>query len=472
MNHELHHTRVLVVEDEVIVAEDLRQRLESWSYHVTGVAYDADAAVAAAGTQNPDVVLMDVGLKGSHDGIWAAQRIIHEHDIPIVFLTAYGDNATLERVQELGPFSYVLKPAHRVELLAALNAAVLRQRYAKGNTEGSGRSGDITGRSYDGIISTDEDLIITMFNDGAERIFDLDSAEVIGKPLSTVIIEDVRGIEESLHVRETLTGLQSDGSEFRVGVSVSRLLVDEETMYTVVVWDMSRRTQAIVELRESESRLRGLTQLLQTVREQEATRISREIHDELGQSLTAIKIEVANLRQFLPDTAAVRERVKTILESFDAAVDSVHRIAAELRPSILDDLGLQAAIEWLAEDFERRTAIECECELDFGVLEPRERQSTAIFRIVQESLTNVARHSAADHVCITMVNSEGWLEFEVSDNGRGIGAEAPTDSLSLGILGMRERAAACGGSIEIEARIPRGTALKGKFPVYMHGKEP
>lgn len=213
--------------------------------------------------------------------------------------------------------------------------------------------------------------------------------------------------------------------------------------------------------RESSQALKALSERLLVVQEAERTRIAREIHDDLGQALTALKMDVVGvLEQSTPVAPPLRERV---LETLDLLVGSVRRIASELRPSILDDLGLVAAIESETRAFEERTGIECEVSLveDLSIDSTR---ASAIFRIVQEGLTNVARHSNASRVELRLRIRTRELLLEIRDNGRGLNAQDIGSARSLGLIGMRERAALVGGSVRFEGVPGRGTIVNLRIP--------
>jgi signal transduction histidine kinase len=213
---------------------------------------------------------------------------------------------------------------------------------------------------------------------------------------------------------------------------------------------------------ESERNLKGLSDRLLVVQEQERTRIAREIHDDLGQSLTALKMDVLGLLQTIqPQHATVRERV---IETLDSIVSAVQRIASELRPSILDDLGLVAAIESEARLFEERTAIECELSLPDEIeLDPN--RAAAIYRIIQEALTNVARHSNATRVELRVRRRAGELFIDVRDDGCGITAQQISDPASLGLIGISERASIIGGTVTLEGVAGRGTIVSVCIPL-------
>jgi len=217
-------------------------------------------------------------------------------------------------------------------------------------------------------------------------------------------------------------------------------------------------------LKESEEKLRRLAAYLISVREEERTHIAREIHDELGQALTGLKIDLAWLRSRLTDRTLV-ERVQSVIVRIDGAMDTVRRIATDLRPSVLDDLGLVAAVEWQAQEFERSTGIQVQLEVNAEHVELEDSCATTAFRILQETLTNVARHAQATRVHIALRVSAELLTLEVRDNGRGISKSEIASPRSLGLLGSRERAKACGGELAINGINGQGTTVSLKVPL-------
>jgi PAS domain S-box-containing protein len=231
------------------------------------------------------------------------------------------------------------------------------------------------------------------------------------------------------------------------------------------VMDVTERKRAEEELRKSHGQLRALAARLQTVREEERTRVAREIHDELGQALTAIKIDLTALvRELLADKGPAVQRSQSILKLVDDAIESVQRIATDLRPGILDDLGLAAAVEWAAEEFEARTGTKCRVSVPGADIAVHPECATALFRILQETLTNVARHAHATEVNVKLAKDNGDLSLEVQDNGQGIGEEQLAAGRSLGILGMRERALLLGGDLTIRSAPGKGTTVRVRIP--------
>ncbi|MFB3903529.1 MAG: PAS domain-containing protein [Acidobacteriota bacterium] len=216
--------------------------------------------------------------------------------------------------------------------------------------------------------------------------------------------------------------------------------------------NVTERTRAEQELQVSREDFRRLSARLESAIEEERRRIAHELHDELGQSLTALKMELARIAEDQRQVPSLFGGLHSVLEMIGSCVEAVRRISQELRPAILDHLGLGAAVEWHAGEFQKRTGIICELQSDLDVSDLHGEVSMALFRIIQEALTNVARHSGASRAIVCLGRSPAGLSIAIRDNGRGLDLTALHSSSSLGILGMRERAARLGGSFSIRSR--------------------
>lgn len=246
---------------------------------------------------------------------------------------------------------------------------------------------------------------------------------------------------------------------------------DNSVRLSGVMVDITESKHVEAQLKNSNEKLRALSASLQSAREAEGTRIAREIHDELGSTLTSLRWELESFDKLISapgkesQLGGLREKVAGVLGLTDTMISSVRRIASELRPSVLDDLGLMEAIEWETQHFQTRTGIICHCvypqeEIDLG-----QEQSTAVFRILQESLTNILRHAQATKIEIsTSAGETGAFVLTISDNGRGITEDEKSGSQSLGLLGMRERAHLVGGSIDITGVAGKGTTVTVRVP--------
>jgi PAS domain S-box-containing protein len=232
------------------------------------------------------------------------------------------------------------------------------------------------------------------------------------------------------------------------------------------VIDITERKQAEVAIKKSEEQMRNLTTYLQKVGEIERTNIAREIHDELGQGLTVLKIDLSWLKKRLPeDQISLREKTDAMSQLINKTIQTVKKISTDLRPGLLDDLGLADAIEWQAQEFQKRTGIKCRITIDPKDITFDRDRNTAIFRIFQETLTNVARHARATEVNVSLRQRDGQIELNVRDNGRGITEEELTNPKSFGLIGIRERAKIFGGNNVMRGIAGRGTTVTVRIPI-------
>lgn len=232
-----------------------------------------------------------------------------------------------------------------------------------------------------------------------------------------------------------------------------------------VALDISERKQAEENLKESREQLRNLLAYLQSVREHERTEFSHEIHDELGQSLTALKMDIHWLRKKYNEYSPLTDKANSMIKIIDATIQTVKKICTELRPGILDNLGLSAAIEWQTAEFQKRSGISCEVNFNPEEIILDKDRSTAVFRILQETLTNIARHAEASAVTITIEKRASQLVMEVIDNGKGINEENKNNAKSFGLIGMRERTLYLGGTFQISGAPNQGTTVRVNIPI-------
>jgi signal transduction histidine kinase len=352
-------TRILVVEDEAIVARDIMAQLREMGYEPVGQTALGEQVVELAARLGAELVLMDIQLRGPMDGIGAARAVRDQLGLPVVFLTAFASDGVLERAKLSEPYGYVIKPFSERELYATL--------------------------------------------------------------------------EMALYKHQTEAELSRNALQLQA---------------------LSRR---VIEVQESERR-----------------RVALELHDELGQALTAVKINLQSHARF-PDQSPAALLADSVL-IVEQSLQQVRRIALALRPSMLDDLGLAPALRWLGEQSAARHGL----EIGFTVCSPELRFApeveTACFRIVQEALTNVARHARASSVQIALRHHLDVLTLSVEDDGAGFDAGAlragPGATAGIGLFGMRERATLLGGQLEIRAAAGQGCTLRLRLPCVRRAPQP
>ena len=307
-----------------------------------------------------------------------------------------------------------------------------------------------------------------MFGYSTEELLRLGVADVLApheqQRLNTEPVEMMAG---KPHLAEW-EHLRKDGSTFTAEVSAQRL---NDQTYLAIVRDLTSRKQAEAKLIASTEQLRALSARVQAAREEEGTRIAREIHDELGGVLTGLKWDLEDCERVLSAStngeplATIRKKIPVMTGLLDTTIDTVRRISSELRPGVLDDLGLVAAIEWQGGQFYKRTGIDCKFREGLESIDLSREQATAIFRVFQEVLTNVIRHAEATRVEVKMSEANSQFVLEVRDNGRGISESERQNTRSLGLLGMQERVQLIGGDIEISGSKGKGTVVVVRVPL-------
>ncbi|HZO03593.1 MAG TPA: PAS domain-containing sensor histidine kinase [Burkholderiales bacterium] len=398
-------------------------------------------------------------------------------------LRADGEEFPIEAsISQTGPAGgrYYTVILRDITLRRKAEAEAERVRSALGETQR--RLGAIVDSAMDAVITVDDAQNIVLLNRAAEQLFGVRREEMLGTPLDRLLPARFRAAHRAHIEAFGRTGVTSrrmgdvttlwalrphSGEEFPIEASISQASEEGRRFYTVILRDITRRKQAEDALKASERELRALSARVLEAREEEKTRIARELHDELGQLLTALKMDLGWLRERLPADADLAARAAEMGNLLDRTVSSTRRISADLRPLMLDDLGLADAAAWLVDDFCKRYNVACKADLaEAEALQQVSKSvATAVYRAIQEALTNIARHAHAANAWVILTVDEGAIQLEIEDDGRGIAPDDLAKARSFGLKGMRERITFLGGSVDI-ARAPRGgTRLRMRVPL-------
>lgn len=474
--------KILVVEDDAIVSKDINKTLHNLGYSVTSIVPAGKEAFIKVGGDNPDLVRMDIVLKGELSGIETARKIYDRFNIPIVYITSYLDEKIMEAAKITNPFGYILKPIDekklRINIEIALYKHTREKKLEQALCDSERRYSQLVNHMNEGVVVQDENSIITYVNERFLEMSGYTKEEIIGysptKFLDEIQLEYFKrqrtrrkkGISNTCKME----GNRKNGQRVLMNVS-SAPIYDEDNSKGIIAMltDVAEFRQIEKKLNRSQKELHNLYRHLHSIREKESKRIAREIHDELGQILTALKMDIFWLANKLSnshkDQKLFLEKIKSMSKLIDVTIKTVQKIASDLRPGILDDLGLVPAIEWQAQDFQNRTKIKCKTDLDSNGVELTPDCSTAIFRIFQEALTNVARHDEATRVNASLRRKNGKLEMRIRDNGKGIKENDILSSNSLGIMGMRERLHPFDGKLKLHGIPNRETTLVVILPI-------
>jgi PAS domain S-box-containing protein len=339
-------------------------------------------------------------------------------------------------------------------------------------------SRDIIQNASEAIISTDETNTVVLANPSAAAMFATTVERMQGSPLSNFIrplptvagdapiawFGDAAGRAGRRATDYAVTGIRASGDTFPLEGSVSSVAEADKTISTIILRDVTERQQVQESLTRSHAQLRQLSAALQTVREEERAHIARELHDDLGQLLASLRMDL-NLLQQASTGAAGRRLMQGMEDNLLTAINSLRRIATNLRPRALDEGGLYFALQGLRDEFVERHGVACSLFADEAELRLDDAASTAIFRIVQEALTNIARHAGATSVTMYLYRIDGQLLISIRDDGRGIVAADMEKAQSLGLIGMRERVWGMHGEITVSADEPPGTRIDIVLPL-------
>ncbi len=326
------------------------------------------------------------------------------------------------------------------------------------------------------VFVKDEQSRLLIVNDAFCNLFNLTKTQVIGKTLAEHVSAKEREHFFRIDKQVLETGddniteefiTVSGGPTLVISTRKTRYIDSTGTNFLIgLIFDITETKKQVEEIERSRVELSQLAAHLQTIREEERTRIAREIHDELGQQLTCLKMDAFWVsKKLVSKEKTIAEKLKAILMTIDDMVTSVRRIAGDLRPGILDDLGLIDALDWQCSEFQKRTGKSYLFTTTISEIDLDDDKITGIFRLYQEALTNIARHAKATQVKTSLVKNNKYLILTIQDNGKGFDTNDMKNKKTLGLIGMRERVVRMGGELLIQSEIGKGTTIVSKVPI-------
>jgi PAS domain S-box-containing protein len=472
---------ILIVEDERIISIDIANTLKRMGYGVAGEASRGEDALKIAAEKMPDLILMDILLKGEMDGIECASIINEKYKIPVIFITAHQDNATIEKTKLTNPYGFISKPLDDKDLNICIKNAMYRHESETKYWEIKEKYFRLTENAKDMIYRYSiTNKCFEYVNTSSVNITGYLPAEFYNNPslcLGFINLPQNPGdraeLECELQNESEYAVVLKDGKSKWLNKRSVIICDDSSKPIAIegIVSDISDRKAFEEKLKDANKKLHSLAGYIENIREEERQKISREIHDQLGADLSVMKVDLYLLckkllkDETLTDKNEISDEFRQLGDKVDDTINKIRRISSDLRPDVLDRLGLIEAIEWQLAEFEKRTNIKCNLINSIPELEFTEKISVQIFRILQELLTNVIRHAKADRLEIELGINEGSLVMSFTDNGIGITAEQIEGKTSLGIMGLKERVYLQDGEIDIHGLPGKGTAIKIRIPI-------
>jgi PAS domain S-box-containing protein len=478
--------KILVVEDERIVGRDIQTTLQRAGYEVPAVVPSGAQAIAKASELDLDLVLMDVVLAGEIDGIETSRRIRLRQEIPVVYLTANGDRAILDRIKTTEPIAFILKPYDEQELLRTIEIALhqyqtQRERAREVLRESEVRYRELFETACDGIAVLDLAGVLQDCNHAYLNLLGYANAgELQARPLAEFTAPDFRNKETRLLREETFKRgysdeyekecLRRDGS--RVPVSARCWVRRDGQGKPIGLWqivrDISERKKAEDRLMEYQTQLQSLMTDLSLAEDRERQRIASDIHDGISQTLAVCQMRLGRLAQ-LSSSPAVGQEIEECCKLLETSIRDTSSLIFELSPPVLHQLGLPPALEWYGEKIQQQHGLQIEVQHDENALPLSSDQRSALFRAVCELVNNVVKHADATSVRISLRKKNERLEIGVEDNGLGF---VPAEGFSrkrahggFGLFHIQERLRAWGGTLEIHSRPGNGTRAVATIPL-------
>jgi PAS domain S-box-containing protein len=479
--------QVLIVEDEFIVAMDLANNLRDLGYAIAAQVETAEQAIEAADRLRPDLVLMDIQLKGEVDGVVAAATIRERWSIPVVFVTANTNANTLSRAKASGPFGFISKPFRPRELDATIGIALNQHKLSRELFAERGWFTSMMASLSDGVIAADADGFVRYMNPAAEALLHWSSSDALGLPiervypLSTLDNQPVKEcqLRKAMATREPvpkgrfLVHIHGDHQK-PVEDSAAPIIEAGHLLGAVTIFleisdqlakegrDVRQREQlqeqvdlSNIALGNSRQDLQALSHHLMIAQEDERSRIARELHDDLGQRSTLLGMKIRALESVVPEY--LKPRVASAQRELVGLSQGLREVSHRLHPSVIADLGLGPALDSLIADF-REQGVEADLETE-EVSQVSVEVATALYRIAQEALQNVKKHAPGVAVHIRFWQEATNLQLSIRDEGPGFTLADVRQKGGLGLLSMQERARLIGGVLLLSTAPGEGSTV-------------
>lgn len=467
---------ILVVEDNPTTQLQIQAILKPMGYEV-GTATDGAMALAMAQAHRPGIVLLDVTLPDM-SGFEVCRELKARPEtqhLPVVFVTGLEEENAETLCFDAGGSDFVSKPI-KTKVLQARVRAHMRGTAHRRRLEDMFR--DVIEFAPAAMIITDTAGAIVQVNANCVRLFQYPRASFNGMPVQQLIplwrpdvaLPDDAEPAADAPAHEWLC-VRNDGSQFTGSLQAGALNTAGQPLLVFVLQDVTQRKRMLQELSESRQLVRELAAQHEAMRESERKQIAMEVHDELGQVLSALRMDLAlTHRQYEREVPGIADRINGMKSLVDRAIAGVRNVVGRLRPPALD-LGLLSALDALRDDFVRHGGCPCALQAPAAAINVPEHQAILIYRIVQESLTNIKRYAEAGQVRIELASTGSDLSITVEDDGKGFDLQLAAQRKSFGLLGMRERALTLGGELSITSQPGQGTRVSVMLPHLLHRKE-
>ncbi len=457
---------ILIVDDTPANLSVLVDLLSTHHFAVS-VAEDGESALEQVDYIAPDLILLDV-LMPHLDGYATCAQLKSKpatREIPVIFMTGLTDAVSKVKGFELGAVDYITKPFQHEEVIARITMHLTLQQLKRRLQENEERLSRILESAMDAIVTLDAGGRVVFFNRAAETMFRCAAGSAIGQPSERFLSAPLRRIIHecggraplnAMWIPEGLNAVRADGDVFPIEASLSRAEAGGQIICTLILRDMDERNKL---------RLREMSARMQRDIEEERKRISQSLHDEMGQNLTALQLDADWIRRHCHHLPAILDTVDRMQRGIEDSAASMRRIVADMRPRVLDDFGIIVAIKGLVKDVAARTGLTVRFASQGALDDIDDDVKTALYRMLQECLTNVTRHAQASTVDVQLSADDGEIQLTVIDDGCGFAPQAHIKPDSFGLFGMNERAQHLGGTVAVESALGKGTRIAVRLPL-------